>query len=232
MIGHTGTRPDGMKTLRLLLVEDDIQLAARLGERLRGAGFAVDVAATHADGENWPDIDKLGAIILDLNLPDGSGIDLLRHWRAQRLTLPIIILTARGSWQDKVEGLNAGADDFVVKPVRFEELLARLHAVWRRHQGRSDTWLQKGALRLDPVGKQAELDGAPLTLSRMEFRLLHLFMRQAGQALAQETIIEHIYDLETERQSNAVETLVSRLRRKIGRDRIETVRGFGYRLIA
>ena len=205
--------------MRLLLVEDDVELAARLTERLRGAGFAVDVAATRADGEDWPDLDKFGAVVLDLNLPDGSG-------------LPIIILTARGSWQDKVEGLNAGADDFVVKPVRFEELLARLHAVWRRQQGNTDSWLEKGALRLDPVGKQAQLDGAPLALSRMEFRLLHLFMRQAGQALAQDIIIEHLYELDAERQSNAVETLVSRLRRKIGRERIETMRGFGYRLNA
>jgi len=218
--------------LRLLLVEDDVELATRLGERLRGAGFAVDTVASRTDGEQWPDLDKLGAVVLDLNLPDGSGLDLLRFWRARRLTVPVIILTARGSWQDKVEGLNAGADDFVVKPVRFEELLARLHAVWRRQQGGSDRWLERGALRLDPVGKQAEMDGASLVLSRMEFRLLHLFMRQTGQALAQDVIIEHLYDLDAERQSNAVETLVSRLRRKIGRDKIETLRGFGYRLIA
>jgi two-component system OmpR family response regulator len=216
----------------LLLVEDDVDLAARLADRLRRAGFAVDVAATHAEGEYWPDLDKFGAVVLDLNLPDGSGLDLLRHWRARRIVVPVIILTARGSWQDKVEGLNAGADDFVVKPVRFEELLARLHAVWRRQQGSTDSWLERGALRLDPVGKHAELDGMPLTLSRMEFRLLHLFMRQAGQALAQDAIIDHIYDLDAERQSNAVETLVSRLRRKVGRDRIETLRGFGYRLNA
>ena len=218
--------------MRLLLVEDDVELAARLGERLRGAGFAVDTVASRTDGEQWPDLDKLGAVVLDLNLPDGSGLDLLRFWRARRLTVPVIILTARGSWQDKVAGLNAGADDFVVKPVRFEELLARLHAVWRRQQGGSDRWLERGTLRLDPVGKQAEMDGASLVLSRMEFRLLHLFMRQTGQALAQDVIIEHLYDLDAERQSNAVETLVSRLRRKIGRDKIETLRGFGYRLIA
>ena len=218
--------------MRLLLVEDDVDLAARLAERLRKAGFAVDVAATHADGEDWPDLDKFGAVVLDLNLPDGSGLDLLRHWRARRIVVPVIILTARGSWQDKVEGLNAGADDFVVKPVRFEELLARLHAISRRQQGSTGNWLERGSLRLDPVGKQAELDGMSLSLSRMEFRLLHLFMRQPGQALAQDVIIDHIYDLDAERQTNAVETLVSRLRRKVGRDRIETLRGFGYRLIA
>jgi two-component system OmpR family response regulator len=218
--------------LRLLLVEDDVELAARLGDRLRKAGFALDVVANRADGENWPDIDKFGAVILDLNLPDGSGLDLLRHWRARRIVVPVIILTARGSWQDKVEGLNAGADDFVVKPVRFEELLARLHAVWRRQQGSADGWLEKAGLRIDPAGKQAELDGVVLSLSRMEFQLLEIFMRHAGQALGQDVIIEHLYDLDCERQSNAIETLVSRLRRKIGRERIETLRGFGYRLVA
>lgn len=218
--------------MRILLVEDDVELARRLAERLRGAGFAVDIAKNRSEGEDWPDLDKFGGVVLDLNLPDGSGLDLLRQWRARRIAVPIVILTARGSWQDKVEGLNAGADDFVVKPVRFEELLARLHAVSRRQQGSADGWLEKGPLRLDPAGKTAQISGAPLVLSRMEFSLLHLFMRQPGQALSQAVIIEHLYDLDAERQANAVETLVSRLRRKIGRDRIETVRGFGYRLVA
>ena len=221
-----------MNSVRLLLVEDDLELASRLAERLRKAGFAVDVAGTYSDGEDWPDLNKFGAVVLDLNLPDGSGLDLLRHWREQRVVVPIIILTARGSWQDKVEGLNAGADDFIVKPVRFEELLARLHAVWRRPQGNTDKWLEKGALRLDPIGMRAELHSAVLPLSRLEFRLLHLFIRQAGQTLAQDAIIDHIYDLDAERHPNAVEMLISRLRRKIGRDKIETLRGFGYRLIA
>lgn len=218
--------------MRLLLVEDDVQLASRLGERLRGAGFAVDVATNRAEGEAWPDLDKIGAVILDLNLPDGSGMDLLRYWRARRIACPVIILTARGSWQDKVEGLNAGADDFVVKPVRFEELLARLHAVWRRQQGAADAWIEKGVLRLNPADKKAELEGEELALSRMEFRLLHLFLRHAGKPLSQSEIMDHLYDLDSERQANAVEVLVGRLRRKIGGERIETLRGFGYRLLA
>ncbi|MBC2667176.1 response regulator transcription factor [Novosphingobium flavum] len=218
--------------MRLLLVEDDVQLAARLGGRLRDAGYAVDIAHTFAEGEAWPDLDKIGAVILDLNLPDGTGMDLLRLWRRRRLACPVIILTARGSWQEKVEGLNAGADDFVVKPVRFEELQARLHAVWRGRQGAAQAWLAHRGLRLDPAAKAAELDGEPLRLSRMEFRLLHLFLRNVGQTLPQGDIIEHLYDLESERQPNAVEVLVGRLRRKIGNGRIETVRGFGYRLLA
>ncbi|MDE1914468.1 MAG: response regulator transcription factor [Sphingomonadales bacterium] len=218
--------------MRLLLVEDDAQLATRLSGRLREAGFAVDVASCFAQGEDWPDLERIAAVVLDLNLPDGTGMDLLRQWRAKGLKTPVVILTARGSWQEKVDGLNAGADDFVVKPVRFEELHARLHAVLRRARQGGDNWLERGALRLDPAAKQVELDGAPLTLSRMEFRLLQLFMRHPGQVLDQSRIIDHIYDLDSERQLNAVEVLISRLRRKIGLKRIETVRGMGYRFTA
>lgn len=218
--------------MRLLLVEDDTQLATRLGGRLREAGFAVDVADCYEHGEDWPDLDKIAAVVLDLNLPDGTGMDLLKLWRRRGFKTPVVILTARGSWQEKVEGLNAGADDFVVKPVRFEELQARLHAVLRRQAGTGENWIERDGLRLDPVTRKVEQDGCSLTLSRMEFRLLHLFMRHPGQVLDQNAIIEHIYDLDSERQSNAVEVLISRLRRKIGLKRIETVRGLGYRFTA
>lgn len=215
--------------MRLLLVEDDEQLARRLSDRLRGAGFAVDVARNRADGQDWPDMDKMAAVILDLGLPDGTGMDLLRFWRARRVECPILILTARGSWQDKVEGLNAGADDFVVKPVRFEELLARLNALFRRQTGKHDPWLEESGIRLDPVSRSVLRDGEPLMLSKQEFRLLQLFLRRAGQVLSQGDIVEHLYDLDSQRELNAVEVLISRLRRKIGRDRITTLRGLGYR---
>ncbi len=215
--------------MRLLLVEDDVELGRRLSERLRGADFAVDLAKTSDEAENWPDLDKMAAIILDLGLPDGDGVDLLRNWRANRVDCPILILTARGSWQDKVEGLNAGADDFVVKPVRFEELLARLNAQFRRHMGKRENVLEHAGLRLDPLTHVVELDGEQLTLSRQEFRLLHLFIRRAGQVLPQADILENLYELEAERELNTVEVLVGRLRRKIGKDRITTLRGMGYR---
>lgn len=215
--------------MRLLLVEDDPELGRRLSARLRGADFAVDLATSHTMAQNWPDLDKMRAIILDLGLPDGDGIDLLRHWRSARVDCPILILTARGSWRDKVEGLNAGADDFVVKPVRFEELLARLNAQFRRHLGKRENSLSSGGLRLDPVIRLVELDGEPLSLSRQEFRLLQLFMRRAGQILPQTDILEHLYELEEARELNTVEVLVGRLRRKIGKDRITTLRGLGYR---
>lgn len=215
--------------MRLLLVEDDEQLALRLSDRLRGEDFAVDVARTAADAEIWPDLDKLAAIILDLGLPDGTGMDLLRQWRGSRVTCPILILTARGSWQDKVEGLNAGADDFMVKPVRFEELLARLNALFRRHLGQRDSTLRAGTIRLDPIARTVTQAGQPVDLSRMEYRLLHLFLRRPGQILPQADIVEHLYDLAAQTDRNAVEVLVSRLRRKIGTGRIATLRGLGYR---
>lgn len=215
--------------MRLLVVEDDPELGRRLTERLRAADFAVELAASRAEAEDWPDVGRMAAVILDLGLPDGSGLDLLRHWRNQRLETPILILTARGSWQDKVEGLNAGADDFVVKPVRFEELLARLNALFRRQQGTRAATIAAGDLALDPLARTATLAGAPLMLSKQEFRLLHLFLRRAGQVLSQTDILDDLYALEDEREPNTVEVLIGRLRRKIGRTRITTLRGLGYR---
>lgn len=215
--------------MRLLLVEDDPELGRRLSDRLRGADFAVELATSRSEAEDWPDVEKMGAIILDLGLPDGDGIEILRRWRETRVETPILILTARGSWQDKVEGLNAGADDFVVKPVRFEELLARLNALFRRQQGSRSNLIEAGDLRLDPVARKAEMDGKPLSLSKQEFRLLHLFMRRAGQVMSQGDILDDLYELDAERELNTVEVLVGRLRRKIGRDRIVTLRGMGYR---
>jgi len=215
--------------MHILLVEDDPELGRRLSERLRAADFAVDLATSRSEAEDWPDADRMAAIILDLGLPDGSGLDLLRGWRDRRVETPILILTARGSWQDKVEGLNAGADDFVVKPVRFEELLARLNALFRRQQGSRSTALEAGDLVLDPLARIARQSGETLSLSRQEFRLLHLFMRRAGQVMSQGDILEDLYELDATRELNTVEVLVGRLRRKIGRERITTLRGMGYR---
>ena len=215
--------------MRLLVVEDDPELGRRLSERLRAADFAVELACSRSEAEDWPDVDRMAAVILDLGLPDGSGLDLLRHWRNQRIETPILILTARGSWQDKVEGLNAGADDFVVKPVRFEELLARLNALFRRQQGTRSATIASGDLALDPLARTVTLAGAPLALSRQEFRLLHLFLRRAGQVLSQADILDDLYALDDEREPNTVEVLIGRLRRKIGHTRITTLRGLGYR---
>jgi two-component system, OmpR family, response regulator len=218
--------------MRILLVEDDPELGQRLTERLTRSGFAVDLAVCAAEARDWPDIGTMAAIILDLNLPDGDGKDLLSHWRNAGEKVPILILTARGTWRDKVDGLNLGADDFIVKPVRFEELVARLHAVQRRSDGRASALLTVGDITLDPVTRNVTLGGDVLTLSRKEFGLLHLLLRRPGHVHSQGELLEHLYALEAERDLNAVEAQVSRLRKKIGRARITTIRGFGYRFDA
>lgn len=216
--------------MRLLLAEGDAPLAARLGARLQGAGFAVDLAANTPAARDWPDLHRIAAIILDMELPESD--DLLEGWAHKAADIPVLTLTGRGKWQDKVATLNAGAADFIVKPVRFEELLARLHTLLRRREGLDGDWIGRDGLRLDTRGHKAELEGQPLARTRMEFRLLHLFLRHARHVLSQEDILEHLYEPADERQFNAIEVLISRLRRKIGTGRIETVRGLGYRLVA
>lgn len=215
--------------MRLLLVEDDADLSSRLTARLVAGGFAVDHAFDGETAADWPDLARMAVLILDLGLPRMPGIEVLRHWRAVGVRTPVIILTARGSWQEKVDGLNAGADDFVVKPVRSEELIARIHALTRRTQSGGATLLQAGRITLDPVAHSASSDGKPLDLSRQEYRLLELFLRRPGHILSQADLLENLYALEAERDQNALEVQVSRLRRKIGRDAITTVRGLGYR---
>ena len=215
--------------MRILLVEDDPELSRRLSDRLYRAGFAVDTAETAADAADWPDMHRFAAIILDLGLPDGDGISLLTGWRNVGIKVPILILTARGGWEDKVKGLNSGADDFVVKPVRFEELLARLHALFRRSTGQADDILCAGGLEIDVAAKSVHRGKDQLDLSRQEFRLLHLFIRRAGHILPQSDILENLYALDAEREQNTVEVHISRLRKKIGKDAITTVRGLGYR---
>ncbi len=216
--------------MRLLLVEDDVDLAGRLAKRLTAAGFAVDRAADGTHALDWPDLDAHSAIILDLGLPGIDGLNVLRHWRARGIRVPVIILTARGNWQEKVEGLNAGADDFVVKPVHSEELIARLHAQIRRHEDQGAPMLKAGDLALDPVARFATHAGARIDLSRQEYRLLEAFMRRPGHILSQADLLERLYPLEAERDWNTLEVQVSRLRRKLGVGAITTVRGLGYRL--
>ncbi len=215
--------------MRLLLVEDDAELSSRLSVRLQAGGFAVDHAYDGETAAEWPDLAMMGVLVLDLGLPGMSGMEVLRHWRRAGIRTPVIILTARGSWQEKVEGLNAGADDFVVKPVRSEELVARIHALVRRTQASGAPLLQAGGITLDPVAHSASREGHAIALSRQEYRLLELFMRRPGHILSQSDLLERLYALEAEHDLNALEVQVSRLRRKIGRDAISTVRGLGYR---
>jgi two-component system OmpR family response regulator len=216
--------------MRLLLVEDDVELAVRLSKRLTAAGFAVDRAADGQSALEWPDLGSHSAVILDLGLPRIDGLSVLRQWRALGIMVPVIILTARGNWQEKVEGLNAGADDFVVKPVHSEELIARLHAQIRRHEDRGAPLLTAGNLALDPVARAVTREGAPIDLTRQEYRLLEALIRRPGHILSQADLLERLYPLEAERDWNTLEVQVSRLRRKLGAGAITTVRGLGYRL--
>jgi DNA-binding response OmpR family regulator len=217
--------------MRILLVEDEAELAQRVVANLTRHGMTCEWLTTGEDAVDFVS-DGFAALIVDIGLPGMSGIDLVRRLRARAVMTPILILTARGSWQEKVEGLNAGADDFIVKPVRVEELVARLHALARRAAGHSGTRLEAGPLALDPASGEAWLADAPLALTASEFRLLQLLLYNAGRALSRQAILDGLYRLDTERDANTVEVLVGRLRRKIGRDRIVTVRGMGYRLAA
>ncbi|MFM2100248.1 MAG: hypothetical protein RLZZ366_1787 [Pseudomonadota bacterium] len=215
--------------MRILLVEDDREIAERLVSRLKSSGFAAESAPDAETALDWQSLEQCGAIIIDLGLPGMDGIDLIQRYRSRGLKTPILILTARGSWQEKVNGLNAGADDYVVKPARAEELVARIHAMTRRASGQSTSKITVRNISLDPGAKSAWLDDEQLDLTQTEFKLLHLFLLKPGHFLGQQEILEQLYPSDKGRDLNTVEVHVGRLRRKIGRDAIVTVRGLGYR---
>ncbi|BCA57543.1 response regulator transcription factor [Sphingomonas sp. HMP6] len=216
--------------MRVLIVEDEVELAARMAASLARHGITAEIVGTAEDAESFA-FDGFVVLVVDLGLPGMSGLELIRSLRARGLKTPVLILTARGSWQDKVEGLNAGADDFIVKPVRIEELVARLHALARRAAGHSASRLRVGTLSLDPALKQAFIGDDAIDLTGTEYRLLSLLIYNAGRVLGQSAILDHLYPLQAERDPNTVEVHMGRLRRKVGRDRIKTVRGIGYRLM-
>jgi DNA-binding response OmpR family regulator len=217
--------------MRILLVEDEAELAQRVAANLTRHGMICESLANAEDALTFAS-DGFSVLIIDVGLPGMSGIALVRALRARALATPILILTARSSWQEKVEGLNAGADDFIVKPVRAEELVARIHALARRAAGHSATRLIAGSLSIDTASNEAWLDNISLALTASEFRLLQLLIYNAGRTLTRQSIIDNLYSLESERDENAIEVLVGRLRRKIGRELVLTVRGLGYRLNA
>jgi DNA-binding response OmpR family regulator len=216
--------------MRLLLAEDDETLVAGLKPLLERAGYAVDVATDGVFAQLSAEAIDYDLVILDLGLPRRNGVDVLRQWRDARRAMPVVVLTARDTWQEKVEVLNAGADDYVCKPFHSEELLARIAAVLKRSAARRAPGpLSRGPLRLDEVTQSAALDGgARIELSSIEFRLLRCFMLHAGQVLSQQRLNEHLYDHATDHDSNVIEAHITRLRRKIGRDWIQTRRGQGY----
>jgi two-component system, OmpR family, response regulator len=218
--------------MRLLLVEDDVELAKRMVGRLSDGGFVVESAEDAETALDWPEPDKFAAMVVDVGLPGLNGMELVSRWRAMGRGTPILMLTARGSWQEKVAGLNAGADDYVVKPVHPEEIIARVRALLRRTAGKASSRISAGEVELDPHSKTAWVADREIILTNIEFRLLQLFLLRPGHILAQSDILDHLYPLDKDREQNTIEVHVGRLRRKIGKDKIRTLRGLGYRFAA
>ena len=218
--------------MRILLAEDDPDLSRQLKLALADADYAVDHAADGEEaaflGENEP----YDAIVLDLGLPKIDGASVLEGWRRAKVATPVLILTARGAWSDKVAGFDAGADDYLTKPFHTEELLARLRALLRRSAGHAAPNLSCGALRLDPRAARASVGGEPVRLTSLEYRMLHYLIMHRERVISRTELVEHLYDQDFDRDSNTIEVFVGRLRKKIGPDRVETVRGLGYRLVA
>jgi two-component system OmpR family response regulator len=216
--------------MRILIVEDDPNLNRQLHEALIGAGYVVDRAFDGEEGHFLGDSEPYDAVILDVGLPSMDGISVLERWRRDGRTMPVLILTARDRWSDKVAGIDAGADDYVTKPFHIEEVLARLRALIRRAAGHASSEINCGPLRLDTKASKATVDGTPLKLTSHEYRLLAYLMHHHGEIVSRTELIEHLYDQDFDRDSNTIEVFVGRLRRKIGIDLIETVRGLGYRM--
>lgn len=214
--------------MRVLLVEDEAAIARDVAEALRAAGYVVDIVGDGAEAWFRADTEDYDAMILDLGLPRLDGLTVLRRIRGGGSHLPIIILTARGNWMERVEGIDAGADDYIPKPFQVEELVARLGAVVRRTAGRSSPLIEIGRLTLETRRRTAVIGGKPVDLSALEFRLIHYLAHHRGRVVSQVELAEHVYESDREPDSNALEVLVGRLRRKIGPDLITTRRGQGY----
>ena len=216
--------------MRILIVEDEPTLRAQLAEALGAAGYAVDVADNGVDAHYMGDTEPYDAVVLDLGLPQMDGITVLRKWRAAGRGIPVLILTARDGWHEKVAGIDAGADDYLTKPFHMEELLARLRALIRRAGGHASPELVCGPLTLDTRNSRATVAGQMLTLTSHEYRVLAYLMHHRDEVVSRGSLVEHIYAQDFDRDSNTVEVFIARLRKKLPPGLIETVRGLGYRL--
>jgi two-component system OmpR family response regulator len=216
--------------MRILVVEDDKELNRQLCDALTDAGYVVDRALDGEEGHFLGDTEPYDAVILDLGLPHMDGISVLERWRREGRKMPVLILTARDRWSDKVSGIDAGADDYVAKPFHIEEILARVRALIRRAAGHASSEISCGPLRIDTKTSRATVDGKPLKLTSLEFRLLAYLMHHLGEVISRTELVEHLYDQDFDRDSNTIEVFVGRLRKKLGTDMIETIRGMGYRI--
>ncbi|MDI9220622.1 two-component system response regulator PmrA [Pantoea sp. EA-12] len=216
--------------MKLLIVEDDALLQSGLAQALSAQGYAVDCASTAAESNAFLRSGQYSLIVLDLGLPDRDGATLLRQWRREGISVPVLILTARDALEDRVDGLDAGADDYLVKPFALVELQARVRALIRRFQGHSDNLLQQGDLTLNLSSQQVLLEERPLEITPKEFALLTRLLMRVGQNVHRETLQQDLYSWNDDPGSNTLEVHIHNLRRKLGKDRIKTVRGVGYRL--
>ncbi|WP_299812575.1 response regulator transcription factor [uncultured Roseibium sp.] len=216
--------------MRILVVEDDTDLNRQIVTALEEAGYVVDSATDGEDGHYLGDTEPYDAVVLDLGLPTLDGLSVLETWRRDGRTMPVLILTARDRWSDKVAGIDAGADDYVAKPFHMEEVLARVRALVRRAAGHASNELTCGSVRLDLRAGKVTVDGSAIKLTSHEYRLLSYLLHHQGKVISRTELTEHLYDQDFDRDSNTVEVFVGRLRKKIGSDLIETIRGLGYRL--
>ena len=214
--------------MRLLVIEDDKDLNRQLATALEGAGYAVDRAFDGEEGHFLGDTEPYDAVVLDIGLPKQDGISVLEAWRGAGRTMPVLILTARDRWSDKVRGFDAGADDYVAKPFHMEEVLARVRALLRRAAGHASAELSCGPVTLDTRAGRVVVDGNQVKLTSHEYRLLSYLMHHAGRVVSRAELVEHLYDQDFDRDSNTIEVFVGRLRRKLGVEVIQTMRGLGY----
>jgi two-component system OmpR family response regulator len=216
--------------MRILIVEDEPSLARQLRQTLESAGYAVDSAEDGEEGQFLGETESYDAVILDLGLPEVDGLTVLDRWRKAGHKMPVLVLTARDSWSDKVAGLDAGADDYLAKPFQSEELIARLRALIRRASGNASSELVAGDVRLDARSGRVTLAGEPVKLTAQEYKLLSYLMHHKGKVVSRTELIEHIYDQDFDRDSNTIEVFITRIRKKLGADLITTIRGLGYSL--
>lgn len=218
--------------MRLLIVEDDKDLNRQITQALEQSGYAVDRAFDGEEGHFLGETETYDAVVLDVGLPKKDGITILEQWRANGRVMPVLILTARDRWSEKVQGFDAGADDYVAKPFHMEEVLARIRALLRRAAGHATNEIVCGPVRLDTKAGRVVVEGAPVKLTSHEYRLLAYLMHHSGRVVSRSEIIEHIYDQDFDRDSNTIEVFVGRLRKKLGVELIHTIRGLGYMAVA
>jgi len=216
--------------MRILVVEDDLDLNRQICTALEDAGYVVDKAFDGEEGHFLGDTEPYDAVVLDIGLPQKDGISVIEEWRRSGRIMPVLMLTARDRWSDKVQGIDAGADDYVAKPFHMEEVLARIRALVRRSAGIASNEIEVGAVRLDTAGSKVTVDGMALKLTSHEFRLLSYLMHHQDKVISRTELTEHLYDQDFDRDSNTIEVFVGRLRKKLPKELIQTVRGLGYKV--